>query len=948
MNNIYPKGSEWRKWDLQIHVPGAKHADQYKSHSGVDVWEQFIEYIKDSGVSVFGITDYFSVAGYEMFQKKIKDTPELKTIKFFPCVELRLDMSVNIGSEHLHCHLIFDDECEISNIRDFLDHLPLKNKKPDGTSAYCREDDIAVCGGYDSISVTTEALGDSLKDSFGNDKPFLIAGVARGMGSNRANANANIKKALSDDFDEFCDLFFGHAEDRDYYLDEDRYENKDKKAKPKPVISTSDCHTFDDCENKLGKKFTLPVPESNDVERYGFSWIKAEITFEGLRQIIFEPIDRVAFGHEKPESKKSYYLIDKVRFIDNTGYDHFPSEPIEINQNLATIIGGKSTGKSLLLYHMAKTIDRQEVEYRFDDHPAATQYNNIEASPDFDFEVVWADGHSSHLKPVEGENEAGQRKILYIPQNHLNMLSEKNVRSRDTLNKFVRDVLLQDPSVRENYGIILTKIKGLSKSIPASVANLYQIKQDIEEIQENIKQLGEEKGIEKYIAQLQKEANGIKSQSGLAEQEIYDYEALLEKEKGSTTNIAVLSDDKKNLNSFRHDLFGQLENLEEIRDAQASYLGNEDIKKEFTQGLAGIGKIKTDLLAGTDKIISSVDAKIKLHKKELEKIKKDLAPFMAKVKLQDELKQKNEAVSDEQKKLDKIALEKKSLVSKEILYDKEKKSLIETYREIFNDYDAARKEFKKYENKFEDISLNVSVGFTEQRFNDEVIHSLLNKSDIKRNISDVGWKDEYEYQFHPSIHLTFITNILNGVVDERIKTIKSRPAKDAVIKILEDYFGLDFKIAYKSDSLDNMSPGKKGLVLLRLLIDLSNEEWPILLDQPEDDLDNRSVYDDLVSFIKNKKKQRQIVIVTHNPNLVVGADAEQVIVANQEGQQKGRDNRKFQFEYVSGALENTFELSEAEEKAILFRKGKRQHVCEVLEGGKDAFQKRERKYSFRP
>ena len=56
-----------------------------------------------------------------------------------------------------------------------------------------------------------------------------------------------------------------------------------------------------------------------------------------------------------------------------------------------------------------------------------------------------------------------------------------------------------------------------------------------------------------------------------------------------------------------------------------------------------------------------------------------------------------------------------------------------------------------------------------------------------------------------------------------------------LLKKLENYFCLDFKISYKGDSLDKMSPGKKGLVLLRLLINLSNEEWPILLDQPEDD-----------------------------------------------------------------------------------------------------------------
>ena len=949
MNNIYPKGSEWRKWDLQIHVPGAKHADQYTTDSGADLWEKFIECIKNSGVSVFGITDYFSVDGYEMFQKKIKDTPELKTKRFFPCVELRLDMSVNKNSEPLHCNLIFDDECDISKIKDFLAHLPLKNTKTNEAMAFCTNADITACGGYDKVSVSKEELGKSLKNSFGNDKPFLIAGVASGMGSNRANANANanIKKELSDFFDNFCDIFFGHEGNRDYYLGEDRYENKDKKAETKPVISTSDCHTFDDCETKLGQNFTVPDQEGNALERYGFSWIKADTTFEGLRQTIFEPIDRVAFGYEKPEPKKSYYLIDKVRFIDNTGQDDFPSEPIEINQNLATIIGGKSTGKSLLLYYMARTIDRKEVETRFDDDGAANQYN-FAASEKFDFEVVWADGESTNLKCVEGENGAGKRKILYIPQNYLNKLSEKDDVGRDTLNKFVRDVLLQDENVRENYENTLTKIKRLSKSIPASVANIYQMKPELEEIEEKIKQLGEEKGIKKYIAQLQKEADGIKSKSGLSEQEIKDYAALLEKEKGTTTIIAVLSDDKKNLTSFRQDLSQQLENLEELRDAQASYLGNEEIKNEFTQGLAGIGQIKTNLLAGTDKIIASVDAKINLYQKEFEEVTKDLAPFMAKVKLQDELKKKNEAISNEQKKLDKIALETKSLESKKNLYDKEKKSLIETYKQMSSGYDAARKEFKKYENSFEDISisLDVSVGFNAERFNDEVIQSVLNTSDIKRNISDAHWKDEYEYQFDPSTHVSFITEILSGVVDGNIKTIKNRSAKDAVIKILEDYFVLDFKITYKNDPLDKMSPGKKGLVLLRLLIDLSNEEWPILLDQPEDDLDNRSVYDELVSFVKNKKKQRQIVIVTHNPNLVVGADAEQVIVANQAGQQKGRDNKKFKFEYVSGALENSFELSEAKQEAILFRKGQRQHVYEVLEGGKEAFQKREQKYSF--
>jgi predicted ATPase len=140
-----------------------------------------------------------------------------------------------------------------------------------------------------------------------------------------------------------------------------------------------------------------------------------------------------------------------------------------------------------------------------------------------------------------------------------------------------------------------------------------------------------------------------------------------------------------------------------------------------------------------------------------------------------------------------------------------------------------------------------------------------------------------------------------------------------------------------------MSPGKKSLVLLKLLIELDNSKCPILLDQPEDDLDNRSIYNDLVKFIKTKKKERQIIIVTHNANLVVGADAECVIVANQDGGDNS-NNREYKFEYVQGALENTF-LNEIS-KYILEQRGIQEHVCDILEGGKIAFEQRKKKYNF--
>lgn len=83
---------------------------------------------------------------------------------------------------------------------------------------------------------------------------------------------------------------------------------------------------------------------------------------------------------------------------------------------------------------------------------------------------------------------------------------------------------------------------------------------------------------------------------------------------------------------------------------------------------------------------------------------------------------------------------------------------------------------------------------------------------------------------------------------------------------------------------------------------MAESACPILIDQPEDDLDNRSIYVELVNFIKEKKNERQIIIVTHNANIVIGADSEEIIIANQQG--ANTPNETFRFEYRSGSIEN--------------------------------------------
>ncbi len=123
-----------------------------------------------------------------------------------------------------------------------------------------------------------------------------------------------------------------------------------------------------------------------------------------------------------------------------------------------------------------------------------------------------------------------------------------------------------------------------------------------------------------------------------------------------------------------------------------------------------------------------------------------------------------------------------------------------------------------------------------------------------------------------------------------------------------------------------LSPGEKGALLLVFYLLLDKSDVPLILDQPEDNLDNQSIYQILVPFIKIAKVQRQIIMVTHNPNLAVVADAEQIIRADlqKEGQNE--------FRYISGSIEN---------KKI------RESIVDVLEGTMPAFQNRSRKYSRR-
>jgi ABC-type cobalamin/Fe3+-siderophores transport system ATPase subunit len=123
--------------------------------------------------------------------------------------------------------------------------------------------------------------------------------------------------------------------------------------------------------------------------------------------------------------------------------------------------------------------------------------------------------------------------------------------------------------------------------------------------------------------------------------------------------------------------------------------------------------------------------------------------------------------------------------------------------------------------------------------------------------------------------------------------------------------------------LHQLSPGERGTLLLIFYLLLDKSDIPLVIDQPEENLDNQTVYEVLVPCVKEAKQQRQIIMVTHNPNLAVVCDAEQIICANLD------KKNNYLMEYTSGAIEYPV-INQA--------------VVDILEGTMPAFDNRDSKY----
>lgn len=145
-----------------------------------------------------------------------------------------------------------------------------------------------------------------------------------------------------------------------------------------------------------------------------------------------------------------------------------------------------------------------------------------------------------------------------------------------------------------------------------------------------------------------------------------------------------------------------------------------------------------------------------------------------------------------------------------------------------------------------------------------------------------------------------------------------------------DHISIQYGIDYDGVDIRKLSPGTRGIVLLLLYLALDDsDDRPLVIDQPEENLDPKSVFDELVHLFVEAKAHRQVIMVTHNANLVINTDADQIIIAESGPHPHGALPP---ITYTSGGLENA---------------SIREAVCNILEGGEGAFRERARRLRVR-
>ena len=910
------KGSEWRKWDLHFHTPSSY---DYANKSVTN--QQLIDGLQAHEISVVAITDHHVIDVLRI--QELQKLGHEKGITVLPGIEFLAELR---GSEPIHFIAIFPENSNLNFVWKQLESKTnisrMEGERKKANEVYCDLLDTAKLvkelGGLVTIHAGKKSNG---IENIPHSLPYL--------------------QELKTDVAQAVDIFeVGKETDCIDYVKHVIPFLKEKLKRHIPIIICSDNHQIDSYLIRQNL------------------WIKADKNFEGLKQIIFEPEHRVRIQKEKPDFKEDRLIIDQVKFKSSANL--FTSDAIHFNENLNVIIGGKSSGKSILLYHIAKTLladqgflKKENLENKYD-------FRNLDTK--FDFEILTKGGFKQQLYRATTENSVIP-EIKYIPQNYLIKLAEPEENKKgNALNKIVRDLINEDQQSQQLYEDFISKVKANDRKRESIVDNYFEIKERINQLAVQLQGKPNKDILTKNIQTNTAKVEELNKSTGMTSEQLINYNKLqLELEENTLAKTRANNDYRK-ITEFNAEAINQLNTLQNKKQLLSASLENTNLKQHFDDSYSfieeAIKKI-TEITAqyeltkeadGTRKfkLTSAASSEFDKITEEQIKIEQGLIPYLRTEEVKVQVDSILKSINDDKASLQSIHQLSKEIADNEAALIFEKESLFNLIQENYRAYLDIISALKPRTIDLEKDGLKIE-GLTAFNF-PKFQKAILGFSD-GRSASYSPYKIcDYKLDALSSLPMTEILSDLKSMFEAIVEKgnyvlIGKTQKKIAVKALLDDYFFDYWQIMYKGDKLDKMSTGKASFVILMLIVGLSKSKAPILIDQPEDNLDNRSITSDLVEYLKNKKLERQIILVTHNANIVVNADAENVIIAHQKGQGDVETLSPYQFDYINGPLENSFQVISGE-KNLLKSMGVREHVADILEGGKAAFQKREEKYGF--
>lgn len=1014
-SNNFPKGSEWRKWDMHIHTP-CSIVQEYGGNQP-EVWEKFIadlEALPDE-FKVIGINDYIFLDGYKKVLE-FREKGRLKNIDLIlPVIELRLDKFASLGSDDpwkkVNFHIIFSNELSADIIDthflkavqhcikidnhegedDFKEIVTVQTletlgKKIKETSTkQINESDLFV--GFANLTYNFDEIFKILQATTFKDKYLTAVGKSEWDTLRWDGSAASKKKVINK-----ADFVFTALEKSDTYQHQ---KNKltEQKVNDK-LLDCSDAHKFSDAEKaerRLGNCFT---------------WLKANPTFEGLKQVSKENT-RIFIGDTPP-------LLTRVkehpqRYIKKLVYEKlekpilneswFENVELELNPGLVAIIGNKGNGKSALtdtLGLLGDTLNHDNFSFLNFKKFKSPKPNRSES---FRATLYWVSNLHNQTKLLnEIPHPQAIETVKYLPQGYLETLCNEN--HKDFLDE-LRNVIFNYIPEPERLG--KTNLLDLEKFTSDSIQNeIQQITVELKEANKKIVEL-ERKDTITYKEQTQ--SNLEKKQTDLAAHQQTKPVAIEPLNDPTTTEKTKLVSadiaEKKNR-------VAELENaITDNSQKQSAILLS---KANLERVLSSLTLLENEYTKTKDEITTTlssnginVDDVIKLAIKR-DAIKSKLSELAAQLEALNKLINPNEPeglpakvielkknLIDLQNTLDEPSrlyqkylndLQQWTKTDKEIVgepqifgtlkyFESELNYLNTKLSEDLSNAKAKRKEVlkklfgKKLEilNSFRvfyqpitdffsqngdilkeyEIKLDVEnklTGFEEKflsQINAGLKGSFYGADDGRRKLLEIIFNNKWETETDIIAFLDAITDHLDfdkrpNFNNEKREVDKQLKSGYSVEELYNFLFGLEYleptyKLKLNDKNIEGLSPGERGALLLIFYLALDRNDMPLIIDQPEENLDNQSVYNLLAQFIKNAKEKRQVIIVTHNPNLAVVCDADQIVHVSI---QKHNNNKVI---LNSGALENP-EINKA--------------VVDILEGTYAAFDTRDFKYKVIP